>query len=342
MAMAIDLLAVVIIGQAGWLFLGLAVGVLSLRKAFARSEARGAGATGRVTFGSLGSLVLIVTMAGAWFCFGGDESSPEVDSAEDIATVGLGELGAALGEVVTLRRTESEAEFREAAVQFGRRLERQDVSPEEIRDALVEIAAERDDAPWIDSAVAAAMAEIEGSPVAEKRIRPATDSLALAYAAAIESGDSARATELHGPLGAGLAAEELDRKDRRIARLLRENREMEAELEGERDKGIVRLLLNVADEIGIGFGWAGLYFTFFPAFWRGRTPGKRIMGIRVLRLDGKPIGLWLAFNRFGGYAASIFTGLLGFFEMFWDANRQALHDRIASTVVVREVGERRG
>jgi uncharacterized RDD family membrane protein YckC len=56
----------------------------------------------------------------------------------------------------------------------------------------------------------------------------------------------------------------------------------------------------------------------------------------VVRLDGKPIGLWVAFNRFGGYAASIFTGLLGFAEMFWDPNRQALHDRIAATVVTRE------
>ena len=90
------------------------------------------------------------------------------------------------------------------------------------------------------------------------------------------------------------------------------------------------------DEVGIGFGWAGLYFTFFPMFWRGMTPGKRLLRLRVVRLDGKPIGWWVAFNRFGGYAASIFTGLLGFFEMFWDPNRQALHDRIAATVVVQE------
>jgi uncharacterized RDD family membrane protein YckC len=94
--------------------------------------------------------------------------------------------------------------------------------------------------------------------------------------------------------------------------------------------------MQLLDEVGIGLGWAALYFTFFPVVWRGRTPGKRLLRIRVIRLDGKPIGWWNAFNRFGGYAASVFTGLLGFLEMFWDHNRMALHDRIASTVVVQE------
>ena len=97
-----------------------------------------------------------------------------------------------------------------------------------------------------------------------------------------------------------------------------------------------RGLLDVADEVGIELGWSAFYFTFFPVFWRGRTPGKRLMRARIVRLDGKPLGWWAALNRFGGYAASIFTGLLGFFEMFWDDNRQALQDRIASTVVVRD------
>lgn len=47
---------------------------------------------------------------------------------------------------------------------------------------------------------------------------------------------------------------------------------------------------------------------------------------------GPPVG------RFGGYAASIATGLVGFLQVLWDANRQGLHDRIAGTVVLRETG----
>lgn len=52
--------------------------------------------------------------------------------------------------------------------------------------------------------------------------------------------------------------------------------------------------------------------------------------------QGGRLTWWDAFTRFGGYAASTFTGLLGFLEILWDANRQGLHDRIAGTVVVRE------
>jgi len=36
------------------------------------------------------------------------------------------------------------------------------------------------------------------------------------------------------------------------------------------------------------------------------------------------------------YAASVVTGLTGFLQIFWDSNRQGLHDKVASTVVVRE------
>ena len=55
-----------------------------------------------------------------------------------------------------------------------------------------------------------------------------------------------------------------------------------------------------------------------------------------MRLNGKPITLWIAFERFGGYAAGVATGLLGFFQVFWDPNRQGIHDRIAGTAVIRK------
>jgi uncharacterized RDD family membrane protein YckC len=76
--------------------------------------------------------------------------------------------------------------------------------------------------------------------------------------------------------------------------------------------------------------------------WKGQTVGKRLMGIRVLRLDGGSINWWLAFERSGGYAAGLATGLLGFLQVYWDANRQGIHDRIAGTVVVVDGGERLG
>jgi uncharacterized RDD family membrane protein YckC len=59
------------------------------------------------------------------------------------------------------------------------------------------------------------------------------------------------------------------------------------------------------------------------------------MGIRVVRLNGQPLSLWFSLERFGGYAAGIATGVLGFLQVFWHPNRQGIHDRVARTVVVR-------
>lgn len=88
------------------------------------------------------------------------------------------------------------------------------------------------------------------------------------------------------------------------------------------------------DDLGIGLGWAALYFSVFPAWWNGQTPGKRLLGIRVVQLDGTPLTLWDAFERYGGYGAGFATGLLGFLQVAWDMNRQAIHDKICQTVVI--------
>jgi hypothetical protein len=42
----------------------------------------------------------------------------------------------------------------------------------------------------------------------------------------------------------------------------------------------------------------------------------------------------LALKRYGGYAAGMATGGLGFAQALWDANRQGLQDKAAHTVVI--------
>ncbi|MGM0589036.1 MAG: RDD family protein [Bacteroidota bacterium] len=93
-------------------------------------------------------------------------------------------------------------------------------------------------------------------------------------------------------------------------------------------------LQTLASDFGLSIGWIGIYFTLALAFWSGQTPGKRLMNIRVVRLNGKPLTLWHSFERFAGYAAGLATGLLGFAQSYWDPNRQAIHDKIAGTVVI--------
>ena len=97
-------------------------------------------------------------------------------------------------------------------------------------------------------------------------------------------------------------------------------------------------LKGLVEDLGLGFGWAAFYFTMFTALWYGQTPGKKLFNIRVIQLDGTPLSVWDSFGRYGGYGAGIATGLLGFAQIFWDPNRQAIHDKISSTIVINDKG----
>ncbi|MFT6899265.1 MAG: hypothetical protein ACJA13_003698 [Paraglaciecola sp.] len=90
----------------------------------------------------------------------------------------------------------------------------------------------------------------------------------------------------------------------------------------------------LAADMGLGLGWAAVYFSVFTARWRGQTPGKRLLGIRVIKLDGSSVNLWESFGRYGGYGAGVATGLLGFIQIYWDPNRQAIQDKISQTLVI--------
>ena len=86
------------------------------------------------------------------------------------------------------------------------------------------------------------------------------------------------------------------------------------------------------------FGWGAFFvgwFTLWTWIGHGRTLGKRAFGLKVVRLDGKPLRLWDSFGRAGGYAASAATLMLGFLEASWHPNRQAMHDKVSGTVVLR-------
>lgn len=96
------------------------------------------------------------------------------------------------------------------------------------------------------------------------------------------------------------------------------------------------LMLGSASSI---LSWGAFFIGFFTVMLRlgqGRTLGKWLLRIRVIRLDGISLSWWDAFSRAGGYGASAATLFLGFLEPIWDPNRQAMHDRIVRTVVIRD------
>ena len=97
-----------------------------------------------------------------------------------------------------------------------------------------------------------------------------------------------------------------------------------------------------AHEVGLGLGWTIAYFSLLPAWWNGQTLGKRLFGLRVVELTGKPMTALLAFKRYGGYAAGMATGFFGFLQVLWDPNRQAIQDKTAHTVVIDVRRQRAG
>lgn len=81
------------------------------------------------------------------------------------------------------------------------------------------------------------------------------------------------------------------------------------------------------------------YFTFFEWIWRGQTPGKRWLKLRVIREDGRPVTFWEATVRnllrsFDMMPAPFYS--IGLISVFISGRDQRIGDLIAGTVVVRE------
>jgi len=113
--------------------------------------------------------------------------------------------------------------------------------------------------------------------------------------------------------------------------------ELEAELKAARKHrgfNLRQQLHDMADDIGTSFAWAIVYFSLLPVLWPGQTLGKRLMGLQVRELTDKPMTVLQALKRYGGYAAGMATGGLGFLQPIWDPNRQAIQDKTAHTVVI--------
>jgi uncharacterized RDD family membrane protein YckC len=84
------------------------------------------------------------------------------------------------------------------------------------------------------------------------------------------------------------------------------------------------------------------YFIFFEWYWNGQTPGKRLVKLRVIRDDGRPITFWeaAARNLIRVFDMQPFVGLpfysVGLICVFISSRDQRVGDIFAGTVVVRE------
>jgi uncharacterized RDD family membrane protein YckC len=93
----------------------------------------------------------------------------------------------------------------------------------------------------------------------------------------------------------------------------------------------------IAVWIIVGFLLYWGYFALFETVWKGQTPGKRALGLRVIKDNGGSIGaseamsrnLLRAIDSLGGYAVGILT-------IFLNKQNKRLGDYVAGTVVVHE------
>jgi uncharacterized RDD family membrane protein YckC len=88
----------------------------------------------------------------------------------------------------------------------------------------------------------------------------------------------------------------------------------------------------------VGFAIYAAYFAVFESIWSGQTPGKRLVGLRVIDVSGRPLTVYAALIRNllrivdqvpGIYAVAIITVVI-------TRRNQRLGDLAAGTVVVHE------
>jgi uncharacterized RDD family membrane protein YckC len=104
---------------------------------------------------------------------------------------------------------------------------------------------------------------------------------------------------------------------------------------------------DVAAFIGFGFifGFVGiillvswLYYALSESSSWQATPGKKILNLKVTDLSGQPISFGRASGRF---FAKIITGMIplaiGYIMAGFTEKKQAIHDMIASCLVLRRV-----
>jgi len=87
------------------------------------------------------------------------------------------------------------------------------------------------------------------------------------------------------------------------------------------------------------------YYVFFEGLWHGSTPGKRSLGIRVIRQDGLPIGFREAALRNLLRVADMLPPpcyILGGLVAHFDSHGRRLGDMVAGTYVVMEKFARAG
>jgi uncharacterized RDD family membrane protein YckC len=121
-------------------------------------------------------------------------------------------------------------------------------------------------------------------------------------------------------------------------------------LQGIVNLALLLVALNLLNVEGNGFLWLGAffgliafaflwgYYIFFEMLWNGQSPGKRWVGLRVIRADGTPITLTESIIRNLVRLVDFLPAYygVGVVTMFINSQSRRLGDLAAGTLVVRD------
>lgn len=87
--------------------------------------------------------------------------------------------------------------------------------------------------------------------------------------------------------------------------------------------------------IWIAIGIASfVYYTYFVSGPWQATPGKKLLGLKIVRSDGSRLDFKRATKRFFDYSWSFITLGIGFMMVGWTREKTGLHDLTADTRVI--------
>ncbi|MFH8614266.1 RDD family protein [Streptomyces sp. NPDC017979] len=88
----------------------------------------------------------------------------------------------------------------------------------------------------------------------------------------------------------------------------------------------------------IGYAWliAAMVFIAYREGTTGQSPGKQVLGIKLLReQDGQIVGFGKAFLRRLAHIVDALPCYIGYLWPAWDQKKQTFADKICSTVVIK-------
>jgi uncharacterized RDD family membrane protein YckC len=83
----------------------------------------------------------------------------------------------------------------------------------------------------------------------------------------------------------------------------------------------------------IALGTLPVYVVFFTMM-TGQTVGMHVLGLRIVRLDGRHMTFRSSVIRFAGMIVSMFPLGIGYLWVLVDDRRQSFHDKLAGTCVI--------